>query len=145
MLSRPSFSVVSLLLSHYLPCIIHPTRVSDYSSTIIDNIFSSVCNLDTKSGKILTQIADHFYQFLIVKKVEFGNKTMSHYQHDYSKFDQDKFLADFNNIDFKYLDDNQSDVNVKFNRFLASLDAIVKKHAPLKKLIRNELNLQNKP
>ena len=70
---------------------------------------------------------------------------MSHYQHDYSKFDKEKFLADFNNIDFKYLDDNQSDINVKFDRFLASVDAIVKKHAPLKKLTRNELKLRNKP
>ena len=94
LLSRPSFSVVSLPFSHYLPYIIHPIRVSDYSSTIIDNIFSNACNLDTKGGKILTQIADHFPQFLIVTKVEFGNNTMSHYQHDYSKFNQEKFLAD---------------------------------------------------
>ena len=100
---------------------------------------------DTKSGNILTEIADHFPQFLIVKKVALANKTMSHYQHDYSKFDQEKFLADFNNLDFEYLNDNQSDINVKFNRFLASLDAIVKKDAPLKKLSNNELKLLNKP
>ena len=74
-----------------------------------------------------------------------SNETMSHYQHDYSKFDQEGFLADFNNLDFEYLDDNQSDVDVKFNRFLASLDAIVQKHAPLKKFTCNELNPQNKP
>ena len=137
---------VSLLLSqHYLPYIIHPTRVSDHSSTIIDNIFSNVCNLDTKSGNILTQIADHFPQFLIVRKTMSANKTMAYYQHDYSKFDQESFLADFKNLNFEYLNDNLSDVNSKFNRFLASLDDIVKKHAPLKKLTKNELKLRNKP
>ena len=85
----------------------------------------------------MTQIADHFPQFLIVRIAAFTNKTMSYYQHDYSKFDQEKFLADFNNLDFEYLNEHQNDVNAKFNRFLASLDEIVKEHAPLKKLTRN--------
>ena len=137
---------VSLLLSqHFLPYIIHPTRVSDHSSTIIDNIFSNVCNLDTKSGNILTQVADHFPLFLIVRKAVVVNKTQSYYQHDYSKFDEGKFLADFNNLNFEYLNDNQSDVNAKFNRFLANVNEIVKKHAPLKKLTKNDLKLRNKP
>ena len=135
--------ILCLLLSqHYLPYIIHPTRVSDHSSTIIDNIFSNVCNLDTKSGNILTQIADHLPQFLIVRKTISSNKTMAYYQHDYSKFYQESFLADFKNLNFEYLNDNLSDVNSKFNRFLASLDDIVKKHAPLKKLTKNELNCE---
>ncbi len=85
---------VSLPLSlHYLPFIIHPKRVSDLSSTIVDNIFSNVCDLDTTSGNISTQIAGHFLSFLIVKKVMLPNKSMSYYQHGYSKLDQEKFLA----------------------------------------------------
>ena len=70
---------------------------------------------------------------------------MSHYQHDYSKFDQEKFLADFTNLNFEYLNDNQSDVNGKFNRFLGDLDKIIRKHAPLKKLTKRNLKLRNKP
>ncbi len=137
---------ISLLLSHhYLPYILHPTRVSDHFSTIIDNIFSNVCDLDTKSGNILTQIADHFPQFLIVKKVASSNRNMSYYQHDYTKFDQESFLADFNNLNFDYLNDNQSDINLKFNKFLVTLESIVEKHAPLKKLTKKDIRLQNKP
>ena len=65
----PTKNFVSLFLSqHFLPFVVHPTRVSDHSSTIIDNIFSNICNLETKSGNILTHIADHFPPFLIVKK-----------------------------------------------------------------------------
>ena len=119
--------------------ITHPSRVSGYSATIIDNIFPYLCNIDTKSGNILRQSTDHFPQFFIVRKVAMSKETISQYQHNYSKFDQEGFLADFSNLDFEYLDDNQNDVDVKFNRFLASLDAIVQKHAPLKKLARNEL------
>ena len=123
----PTCDSVSLLFSHnYLSFIIHPTRVSDHSSTIIDNIFSNVCDLDTKSCNILTQIADHFPQFLIVRKMAPSNKNVTYYQHDYSKFDQEKFIEYFNNFNFDYLNDNQQDVNSKFNRFLANLDAIEK-------------------
>ena len=58
---------VNLLLSkQFLPYIVHPTRVSDNSSTIIDNIFANVLDQETVSGNILTQITDHFPQFLIV-------------------------------------------------------------------------------
>ena len=88
---------------------------------------------------------DHFPQFLIVRKMAITNKTLSYYQHVYSKFDQKKFLADFNSINFSYLNDNQSDVNITFNRVFASFDEIVKKHAPLKKFTKNELELRNKP
>ncbi len=113
--------------------------------SIIGNIFSNICDLDTKSGKILKQIADHFPQFLIVKKLVSSNKTMSYYQHDYSKFDEEKFLADFNNLNFDYLNDNQSDINLKFNKFLGTLESIVEKHAPFKKLTKKDIKLQNKP
>ena len=137
---------VSVLLSqNFLPYIIHPTRVSDHSSTIIDNIFSNVCNFDTRSGNILTQVADHFPQFLIVKKAVLTIKNLSYYQHDYSKFDQERFLADFQSLNFDYLNENHSDVNAKFNRFLANLDELVKKHAPLKKLSKKDIKLRNKP
>ena len=72
-------------------------------------------------------------------------KNLSYYQHDYSKFDQERFLADFQSLNFDYLNENHSDVNAKFNRFLANLDELVKKHAPLKKLSKKEIKLRNKP
>ena len=57
------------MVSHYLlPYILHPTRVTDHSFTVIDNIFSNVTDFDTVSGNIINQIADHFAQCLILKK-----------------------------------------------------------------------------
>ena len=142
----PTNNFVSLLLSqHFLPFIIHPTRVSNHSSTIIDNIFSNVCNLDTKSGKILTQIADHFPQFLTVKRAGTAKKTLSYYKYDYSKFDKERFLIDFNNLDFEYLNANPTDVNAKYKRLLANVNDHVSKHAPLKKLTKRDLKLRSKP
>ena len=137
--------VSSLLSEHFPPYVIHPTRVSDYSSTIIDNILSNICNLNTISGNILTQVADHFPQFLIAKTAGIASKTQSYYQHDYSNFDEGKFLSDFKNLNFEHLNDNQSNVCAQFNRFLVHVDEIVKKHSPLKKLNNKDITLQAKP
>ena len=82
---------------------------------------------------------------MIVEKAGITNKTISYYKHDYSKFDKERFLADFKNPNFEYLNDGQTDVNAKFNRFLASLDEIVRNHAPLRKLTKRDLKLRNEP
>ena len=38
---------LNLMISHYLlPHILHPTRVTNHSATIIDNIFSNNCEMD---------------------------------------------------------------------------------------------------
>ena len=51
---------INLMLSHLLPHILHPTRITDHSATIIDNIFSNSLESDTISGRLLSQISDHF-------------------------------------------------------------------------------------
>ena len=137
---------VNLFLSqHFLPYIVHPTRVSDQSATIIDNIFSNACNFDTISGNILTQISDHFPQFIIVKKAGITARSLSYYQHDYATFNQENFICDFNATSLEYLNDSTLDVNDKFNRFLASLNDLVNEHAPLKKLTKKDIKFRDKP
>ena len=53
----------------YLPRISLPTRVTDHSATLIDNIFSSVLD-DSKSGVIINNISDHqmIYTYSTEKK-----------------------------------------------------------------------------
>ena len=55
------------MISHYLlPRILHPTRVTDHSATVIDNIFSNNTSHETVSGNIMALISDHFPQFIIL-------------------------------------------------------------------------------
>ena len=57
---------INTMVSHYLlPHILHPTRVTDHSATVIDNIFSNNTSHKSVSGNIITQISDHFPQFII--------------------------------------------------------------------------------
>ena len=114
----PSNTFISLFLSQsFLPYIFHPTRVSDVSATIIDNIFSNACNFDTISGNILKQVSNHFPQFIIVKRAGIKAKSLSFYQHDYATFIEDNFVSDVSATSSEYLNDVTLDVNVKFNRF----------------------------
>ena len=55
-----------LLSQQFLPNVMHPTRVSDNPSIIIDDIFASAFDQEIVSSTILP-ITDHFPQFLIVK------------------------------------------------------------------------------
>ena len=61
--------VNSMVSNCLIPHILQPTRVTDHSATVTDNIFSNVTDYETTSGNILNQVADHYSQFLILKKV----------------------------------------------------------------------------
>ena len=110
---------INSMVSHYLlPCILLPTRVTGHSSTVIDNIFSNVADLDTISGNIINQIVDHFVQFLILKKIHIEYKNTTFYQYDHSSFQIENFVDDFSNLNWDKLKDLSEDVNAKFTSFL---------------------------
>ena len=87
---------LNCMVSHYLlPYILHSTRVTDHSATVIDNFFCNNTVYDTFSGSILCKISDHFPQFVVFNKFDIDYKTFSYAKRDYSKFDEQKFISDF--------------------------------------------------
>ena len=48
----------------FLPHVLQPTRITEHSSTIIDNIYGNNFTQEILSGNILIKFADHFSQFL---------------------------------------------------------------------------------
>ena len=131
--------------NQFLPYITHPSRVSENSSTLIDNIFSNTVDCETISGNILTQITDHFPQFLVVKHAAISYKDLHYYKHDFSNLNAKVLLNDFENLDLTFLNNNTLDTDSKFNRLLSILDELVKNHAPLKKLSKKDIKFRNKP
>ena len=80
------------MISHYfLPHILHPTRVTDHSATVIDNIFSNNTSYKTISGNIISQISDRFPQFIILNHVTINYKNRSYAKRDFSHFNKQKF------------------------------------------------------
>ena len=143
---RPMILLTLIMVSnHLLPHILHPTRVTDHSATITDNIFSNNIELDTLSGNILTNISDHFPQFLILENTNTHYKDCSLYRYDYSKFNEQTFLNEFNNLSWDHLSTNNSDLTSKFNDFYENIYTVVIEHAPLKKANKKQLKLKTKP
>ena len=132
---------INLMVSHYLlPHILHPTRVTDHSATIIDNIFCNTLEFETQSGNLLTKISDHFPQFLVIKNAAFDYKKCSLFQYDYSKFNEHLFLDDFKKLSWEDSLNNQNlNINVKFDRFYDKVYSTVIHQAPMKKVNKKQL------
>ena len=138
---------INLMVSRYLlPHILHPTRVTDHSAMIIDNIFFNTLEFDTLSGNLLTKISDHFPQFLVIKNVAVAYKNCSLFQYDYSKFSEHLFLEDFKKLPWDDILNNQNlNINVQFDGFYDKIHSTVIHHAPLKKVNKKQLKLRSKP
>ena len=134
------------MISHYLlPRSLHPTCVTDHSTTVIDNIYSNNTSYETVSGNIVTHIYDHFPQFIILTKTNIDYKRCSFSKRDFSKFYEQKFVDSFagNNLDF--LADRELSLDQKFYLFYQNLSSHVEHYAPSKIMNKRDLKLHEKP
>ena len=126
----------------YLPQILQPTRIQGDFATIIDNIFTNICNSKIKSGNIITDFSDHYSQFVSVKREKLEFKKMTMYKRNYSTFSEDSFRDD---VSIQNVDNNFVDVNNQFKDFYLRLEGCAERHAPLKKLTPKEGKFKYKP
>ena len=64
----------SLAYNSFILLILQLTKITSYSNTLIDNIFSNVFDSDIVSGNLTGTISDHLPQFAIIPNM-FGNIT----------------------------------------------------------------------
>ena len=57
------------------------------------------------SGNLLSQISDHFPQFLIIKNVTVDYRNCSFFQYDYSKCNEQSFNNDFKELLWQDIND----------------------------------------
>ena len=135
------------ILSSYslLPHINLPTRITQHSKTLIDNIFSNL-NSDFFSGNILAGISDHLPQFLLIDKFSKYSFVPNYQYRNWKKLNQEIFLKDFKDIQWnKILEFDKNDVNLSFTLLFETLDKLIEKHAPLQTLSRGSKQRTNKP
>ena len=136
----------NLLCSYgLLPLILQPTRVTESSATIIDNIFSNNIQDDIISGNLLLTFSEHFSQFITVIRAgeKFKKfKKLNVYLRDYSKFSNESFREDVSIQNWDYTHENVHDL---FKDFYSKLEGAVNRHAPLKKLSPKEIKVASKP
>ena len=127
----------------FLPHILQPTRITEYSSTLIDNIYGNNFSCDSYSGNILIKFADHFSQFLTINKEVSKVKPVDVYKRDYRNFDEKSFIDDISIQNWSVNVSN--DVNSKYNDFLWRVEGCIERHAPLKNLNTKQIKINCKP
>ena len=85
-----------------LPHVLQPTRVTDNTATLIDNIFSNNIQDNIVSGNILLTCLNTFLNFYQFTREKVYLKKVNIYQRDYSNFSSDSFRDDVSNQNWNY-------------------------------------------
>ena len=128
-LHNPTNDFLDSILSNYLlRYILHPTRVTDHSATVIDNIFSNNTVFESVNGNIMTHISDHFPQYIILNKIDNNRKNFSYAKHDFSKLNEQVFINTFAEQNLNFVHDKNLSLKSKFDKFYQSLSSHVDSH-----------------
>ena len=72
-------------------------------------------------------------------------KSCTYYEHDFSQFDELKFVNDFDVMDWSNIHDDKTDLDKKLDDFHAKVSSCVEENASLKKVSKRQLTLKLKP
>ena len=94
---------------------------------------------------MLSQISDHFPQFLVIKNTTVDDRHCTLFQHDYSKFAESSFINDFTGLSWNVLNETNLNINSRFDTLYEKVHETAIKHVPLKKVTSKQLKLRSKP
>ena len=138
--------VDSLQSLYLLPSISLPTRITDQSRTLIDNIFFTPSKYKPHSGNLLVGISDHLPQYLIFVNFCVEAQREIKYYRKWKNFNENRFIADFEQVDWNgmfQLHSNNPDG--LFELFFEKMNTLIDVHAPLKRLSRKQVKKGGKP
>ena len=81
----------------FQPHILQPTRVTDHSSTLIDNIFFNSIEHFIISGNLVYDLTDHLPNFIILNKFSSLPYSVKVYKRGYFKFNQASLISEIQN------------------------------------------------
>ena len=128
--------------SCFLPQILQPTRITDHSVTLIDNIFFNSIEHFTVSGNLVYELTDHLPNFIILNKFSALSSKLKIYKRDYSKLNKPNLIAEVRTINWQLEFLNSADPSNMFDTFYNKVSQIVDKYIPIKQLSRRELKLK---
>ena len=120
-----------------LPVITKPTRITNHTATLIDLTYTNNANRLT-SGIVTVDISDHLPVFCISDTPLKKQNRQNTYFRDFSKFNTESYLPDIHTIDWKAITEKCDDLHEVRARTSDAIELIVKKHAPKRKLSRNQ-------
>ena len=122
--SEPVNNYVDTLSSNFLsPLILLPTRISNSSSTLIDNIFCNVTfNSNITSGNFTSTVSDQLLpQFAIIQDFFAKSpKSISNiFKRNWKNVERNLFISDFEKASWdEIIDVNKENVNLSLSNYL---------------------------
>ena len=124
-----------LRLHCFQPYILQPTRITDHSATLIDNIYLNSIEHYPVSGNLIFDITDHLPNFLIINKMRKAIAKLNRYRRDYSTFSEHDLINEVESINWEDVVPAGNDVNQIFDSFYSCISNTIDKHVPLKKTL----------
>ena len=127
------------------PYILQPTRITEHSATLIDNIFFNSIDHHTVAGNLVYDITDHLCNFLVIRNSFSASVQSNAFIRDFSTFDQIALYNEVKVIDWREILSNCHDPNSLFNKFHSTISKVIDKHIPIKKVSKKEQKIKTKP
>lgn len=135
----------SIISNGLIPAITLPTRVTHFSSTLIDHIFIKHSSPQYISGTITTDITDHFTNFILTPNTPLKHKKLKHVT--YRKFTPNRILSlqqSLVNFDWSSVTSCE-DVDLSYDKFIAIYKEKLDYHIPIKTARFNKYKHKNEP
>ena len=132
---------IDLISSYYvMPQIFLPTRITQNSKTLIDNIFVNSFESTYTAGNLLSCISDHLPQFLFIHRFSsYDKENRQTIERDWPNFQENEFADSISNIIWDdVLKISSNDVDHSLESFMNSIDGLLDQHAPFVKLTKNK-------
>ena len=133
----------------FVPHIVHPTRVTSTTKTLIDNIFSNTTRFNEGvSGNLTVTLSDHLAQFLIIPE-SFNHKKNPNnlYTYNTKNFNEEKFMNDVAQIEWTItkLIERTQDPNVALDDIQEKVNLLILEHLPRRKMTPKEIKRKLNP
>lgn len=125
--------------------VLQPTRITDHSATLIDNIFFNSLEHFTVSRNTIYDLTDHLPNFLIINNFSLLPTNIEIFIRDYSSFNELCLVNEIQSVNWQNILTNNSSSSTIFDIFCAKLSEIIDFHIPVRKLSKRKLKIQTKP
>ena len=133
----PTEDFINSLNSYFLePHILRPTKITNHSTTLIDNIFFNSIDYQTVSGNLLHDLSDHLPNFLIINRLNMSSHKKKLYKRDYSTYNKEEFLNEFSSLDWPVIFHGLQNASEMTDIFYSKVSDIIDSNVPLKLLSR---------
>ena len=121
------------------PLITKPTRITAYSATLIDNIFTNILDNSTISGLLLNDTSDHLPVFMVYETNCHKNKNRDSFSYKRVITEKSK-VALRNDLASQTWQNvcNEQDVNTAYNSFVETFIMLYNNNCPIIKYKKND-------